>query len=61
MAVVTALRCNPVIRAFYDRLIDNGKKGLVALTACIRKLVTILNSMLRHDAAWLGTKSIPTP
>lgn len=60
MAVVASLHCNPVIRAFYDRLIANGKQGLVALTACIRKLIIILNSMLRHDAAWQGTKSVPT-
>ena len=61
MATVSAVRCNPVIRAFHERLIANGKKGLVALTACLRKLVVILNSMLRHDAAWVGTKFVPTP
>jgi len=38
MATMTAIRCNPVIRTFHKRLITNGKKGLVAMTACIRKL-----------------------
>lgn len=59
MATMTAIRCNPVIRAFYDRLTSKGKLGLVAMTACIRKLVTILNSMLRHGAPWAGGKIVP--
>jgi len=52
MATVTAVRCNPVIRAFYDRLIDKGKPAKVALTACMRKLLTILNAMLKADTHW---------
>lgn len=52
MAVVTATRCNPVIRAFYQRLIAAGKPTKVALTACMRKLLTILNAMVRDNAAW---------
>lgn len=59
MATMTAIRCNPIIRAFYDRLTSKGKLGLVAMTACIRKLVTILNSMLRHGAPWTGGKIVP--
>jgi transposase len=61
MATMAALRCNPVIRDFYDRLIAGGKKGLVALTACIRKLTVILNAMLRHDTPWAGGKLAPAP
>lgn len=56
MATLTAVRCNPTIRAFHMRLVASGKKGLVAMTACIRKLVVILNSMLRHDALWDAKK-----
>lgn len=61
MATMTALRLNPVIRAFHQRLIANGKKGLVAMTACIRKLAVILNSMLRHDMGWDPTKFVHNP
>lgn len=52
MAVVAAIRCNPVIRTFYERLRQAGKPAKVALTACMRKLLTILNAMLRHGSRW---------
>ena len=52
MATVTAVRCNPVIRAFFTRLQMAGKPKKVALTACMRKLLTILNAMMRRRAAW---------
>lgn len=58
MAVMTAIRCNPVIRAFYERLVANGKKGLVAMTACIRKLAVILNAMLRDNVAWTAAATL---
>ena len=48
MAVISALRSNPKIRPFYQRLRQNGKKAKVALTACIRKLLIILNETLRN-------------
>lgn len=48
MAVISAVRSNPKIRAFYQRLKQNGKKTKVALTACIRKFLVILNAMLRN-------------
>lgn len=48
MATLTATRFNPVIKAFYDRLIKAGKKHKVALTACMRKFITILNAMLKQ-------------
>ena len=51
MATLVASRYNPVIRAFYDRLLDAGKPKKVALTACMRKLLTILNAMLQHRMA----------
>ena len=52
MATLTATRHNPVIRDFYLRLCGSGKAKKVALTACMRKLLVILNSMLKHGAAW---------
>jgi transposase len=52
MAALTACRYNPVIRAFYQRLRGAGKPAKLALTACMRKLLTILNAMLRTGTAW---------
>jgi len=52
MAALVASRFNPVIRAFYQRLEAAGKPKKVALTACMRKLLTILNAMMRHQAPW---------
>lgn len=47
MAAVAATRCNPAIRAFYQRLRTNGKPAKLALTACMRKLAVILNAKVR--------------
>jgi transposase len=52
MACLSASQHNPVIKRFYDRLIANGKETKVALTACICKLLTILNAMLRNMEPW---------
>lgn len=52
MSTIVAARFNPVIRAFYQRLQRAGKAKKVALTACMRKLLTILNSMLKHRTPW---------
>lgn len=52
MAAVSATRANPVIRAFYQRLIAAGKKPKVAITACMRKLLSILNVMLKNGTRW---------
>jgi len=52
MASVAAIRSNPVIRAFYQRLRAQGKPGKVALVACMRKLLTIMNAMLKHNTPW---------
>ncbi len=52
MATLVATRFNPVIRDFYLHLCGAGKKKKVALTACMRKLLTILNSMLKHHTLW---------
>lgn len=52
MATLNALRTNPALRAFYERLIARGKLEMVALTACMHKLLTILNAVLRDQARW---------
>lgn len=52
MPTVVALRHNPKIKECYDRLIANGKKPMVAIIACMRKLLTILNVMVRDQTAW---------
>jgi transposase len=52
MNAIVAARFNPVIRTFYQRLCRAGKAKKVALTACMRKLVIILNAMLKHRTPW---------
>lgn len=52
MSALVGVRHNRVLRTFYLRLRDAGKVPKVALTACMRKLLTILNAMLRHRAPW---------
>lgn len=52
MAALTARRANPVIRAFADRLAALGKKPKVILTACMRKLLVILNTMVKNKTLW---------
>jgi transposase len=52
MGTLVATRCNPRIKAFYERLLAAGKVKKVALTACMRKFLTILNAMLRHRTPW---------
>ena len=47
-----AARHNPVIRTFYERLVDSGKPKKVALVARMRKLVIVLNTMLRTQTPW---------
>ncbi len=57
MATVVAARHNPVIKPFYQRLLAAGKPKKVALTACMHKLLTILNAMLKRRTPW----GCPTP
>lgn len=52
MATLSAIRHNPVIKAFYQRLLDKGKLKKVALTACMRKLLVILNTMVKTGQDW---------
>jgi transposase len=52
MAAVTGARHNPVLRSFFQRLVGNGKSSKTALTACMRKLLTWANAMLRDGKKW---------
>jgi transposase len=52
MGALVAARFNPVIRAFHARLIAAGKLPKVALVACMRKLLTILNAIVRDRTPW---------
>ncbi len=61
MAALVATRCNPVIRTFYQRLCAAGKAKKVAITACMRKLLTILNAMLKHRTPWGLAPQISVP
>lgn len=55
MGMLSAIQHNPVMRDFYDRLVAQGKHKKVALTACMRKMITILNAMVRDDQLWKMT------
>jgi transposase len=55
MAALVAARHNPVVRAFYARLVAAGKPPKLALTACMHKLLTILNAMVRDNRPWATT------
>jgi transposase len=52
LSAMSAVRFNPHIKRFYERLVKSGKHRKVALTACIRKIVTALNAMLRDNVKW---------
>lgn len=52
MAMLSAIQCNPIMKKFYKKLVEQGKHKKVALTACMRKMVTILNAMVRDNCEW---------
>ena len=60
MAALVATRRNPVIRAFYERLFAAGKPKKLALVACMRKLLTILNAMARSGVRWEAPNALAT-
>lgn len=60
MAALASRRFNPIIAAIHDRLVGKGKPPMVALVACMRKLLTILNAMKRDSNAW-APPQLPTP
>jgi transposase len=55
MGMLCAIQHNPVMRHFYDQLVARGKHKKLALTACMRKMITILNAMVRDDKEWQMT------
>ena len=62
MGALVGSRHNPVIRDFYQKLVAAGKPKKVALVACMRKLLVILNAMLKHRSSWGDTSSrFPNP
>ncbi|GMR20563.1 MAG: IS110 family transposase [Gammaproteobacteria bacterium] len=52
MAMLSAIQCNPVFKATYNRLLDAGKPKKTAIIACVRKMIVILNSMVRDGVMW---------
>ena len=60
MATISAIRCNPVIRAHYNQLKGRGKLSKVAIVACMRKLLIIVNAMVRTNQAWSLTPAAQT-
>jgi transposase len=60
MATLSAIRCNPKINAFYAMLKAKGKASKVAIVACMRKLVTLLNFLIKTDQLWTNKMSVPT-
>jgi len=58
MATLAATRFNPIIKAFYQRLLRAGKKKKVALVACMHKLLTILNAIIAHQTPWQPAVSL---
>ncbi len=58
MATLSAIQHNPVIRSFYQRLLANGKNRKVAVVACMRKMIVLLNAMVRDGTCWGEMKSM---
>lgn len=61
MATISATRYNPIIKAFYEHLLKQGKLKKVAIVACMRKLLTILNAMVRDMEPWQAKTDITHP
>ena len=61
MATMVATRRNTVIQRFYERLVNAGKSKKVALTACMRKLLTMLNAMVKSNTHWSPSRTCVSP
>lgn len=61
MAALTATRCHPVLKPYYQQLRARGKEAKVALVACMRRLLVLLNSILKHRTPWQAPGLVPTP
>jgi transposase len=60
LPTVVATQHNPTIRAFYRRLVDSGKEKMVALIAAMRKLLCLLNTILRDQTPWRTPQPLPS-
>jgi transposase len=64
MAAMSASNWNPVFKAFHDRLTTGGKLPKVVIVAVMRKMITMLNAMVRDDVVWAdrlsGRQNVPT-
>jgi transposase len=60
MGALVAARRNPVVKEFYERLLTAGKPKKVALVACMRKLLSILNAVLKHRTPWRAPHYLST-
>ena len=61
MAALTAARCHPVLKAHYEQLRARGKEPKVALVACMRRLLVLLNSILKTRTPWRAPALATTP
>ena len=52
MAAIVGIRHNPILKAYYTHLKSKGKESKVAIVACMRKLLSIMNTMVRKDERW---------
>jgi len=59
MAALSAVRCNPALRDYYQRLLARGVKQKAALIAVLRKMLTILNAMVRDNTPWRSPCQAP--
>jgi transposase len=57
MAALVAIRFNPPIKAFYERLIQKGKLKKVAIIACMHKLLIVLNAMMKNNHTWVTSNN----
>lgn len=60
MATLGATRHNATFRSYYEHLLSKGKPRMVALIACLRKLLTVLNALVKQDVLWSDKKSVPS-
>ncbi len=58
MSTLVAIRHNPQIKSFYKRLCDAGKKKKVAITACMHKLLIIMNAMIKNNELWRAATAV---
>ena len=58
MAMMSAIQCNPIFKATYQRLVASGKPKKVAIIACVRKMVVVLNTLLKNGTHWCAKSAI---